>query len=256
MKDLVKSLALIPILALPPSSASADPLPSGTTFQSTAIRAQQADEGANPGMLWVEAGAKLWGRTEGSAGKSCAACHGPAEQSMKGVAFRYPAVEPTTGHLLNLETRINLCRTKNQKAAPLAYESGELLGLAAFAARQSLGLPIGVRIDGAAAPFYEQGKAFFYRRRGQLNLSCAQCHVDNAGRKLRADTISHGLGNGYPTYRLEWQTVGSLHRRFRACLFGVRAVQYDFGAPDYLDLELYLASRAEGIAIETPAIRP
>ncbi len=239
-------------LAVP---SDAKPLPSGTTFLSDNLKAQQADEAANPGMLWVSEGAQLWEQPAGGANKSCASCHGKAEASMKGVATRYPAVNDETGKLLNLEGRINLCRTENQKAEPYAYELDELLSLTAFVARQSLGMPMNVNVTGKAAPFYEAGKAFFHQRQGQLNLSCAQCHVDNAGRRLRGDTISHALPNGYPAYRLEWQSLGSLHRRLRSCSFGVRAIQFDYGSQEYLNLELYLAKRAEGVAIETPAIR-
>ncbi|KZD09710.1 sulfur oxidation c-type cytochrome SoxA [Oceanibaculum pacificum] len=238
-----------------PLPTHADPLPSGTGFLSEDLQARQADEAANPGMLWVDEGARLWQSPQGATGASCASCHGDATTSMRGIATRYPAVDATSGALLNLEDRINLCRTRHQKAEPYPYESDPLLGLTAYVARQSLGLPMDVETGGAAAPFYAAGEAFFHRRQGQLNLSCAQCHDDNAGRSLRGDTISHGLGNGYPAYRLEWQSLGSLQRRLRSCSFGVRAVQFDYGSPDYLALELYLAKRAQGVAIETPAIR-
>jgi sulfur-oxidizing protein SoxA len=238
-----------------PLGTHADPLPSGTTFLTDNLKAQQADEAANPGMLWVSEGARIWDLPQGAAGKSCASCHGKAEESMKGVAARYPAVDAKTGRLLNLEARINLCQAEKQNAAAYAYESEEMLSITAFVARQSLGMPMHVDVSGAAAPFYEAGKAFFYQRQGQLNLSCANCHEKNAGRTLRGDTISYGLGNGYPAYRLEWQAVGSLHRRLRACSLGVRAVQFGYGSPEYVDLELYLAKRAEGVPIETPAIR-
>lgn len=240
--------------ALLAAGARAEPLPSGTSFLSDRLKAQQADEAANPGMLWVGEGETLWRTAAGTSDRSCASCHGPAE-SMTGVAARYPAVDDATGELLNLEGRINRCRTVHQGAEPLAYESDALLSLTAFVARQSLGLPVSVASDGAAAPYYRAGEALFHRRQGQLNLSCANCHVDHAGRALRGDTISHGLGNGYPAYRLEWQSLGSLHRRLRSCSFGVRAVQFAPGSPEYLSLELYLAKRAEGVAIETPAIR-
>lgn len=241
--------------ALLPAVALAEPLPSGTSFLSDDLRARQADEAANPGMLWVDEGARLWDSPQGRAGRACAGCHGAAADSMRGVAARYPAVDAEGGDLLNLEGRINRCRTRHQRAEPHPYESDALLGLTAFVARQSLGMPVGVETGGAAAPHFEAGKAFFHRRQGQLNLSCAQCHDDNAGRPLRGDTISHGLGNGYPAYRLEWQSLGSLQRRLRSCSFGVRAVQFDYGSPEYLSLELYLAARAGGVAIETPAIR-
>jgi sulfur-oxidizing protein SoxA len=237
------------------SPAQAEPLPSGTSFLTDTLKAQQADEAANPGMLWVSEGALLWEQKDGQAAKSCADCHGAAEQSMKGVATRYPAVHAETGKLLNLEARINLCRRKHQKSEAYTYESEGLLSLTAFIARQSLGMQINVETSAAAAPYYEAGKTFYNLRQGQLNLSCAQCHVERPGRTLRGDTISHGLGNGYPAYRLEWQSLGSLHRRLRSCSFGVRAIQFDAGSPEYVNLELYLAKHAEGVPIETPSIR-
>ncbi|MEQ8818596.1 MAG: sulfur oxidation c-type cytochrome SoxA [Thalassobaculum sp.] len=236
-------------------ATAAEPLPSGTSYLSEGLRTQQLDEAANPGMLWVGEGARLWELPQGPAGRSCTSCHGAAADAMRGVATRYPAVDAPSGDLLNLEGRINRCRTRHQEAEAFAYESDELLGLTAFVARQSLGMPVRVETGGAAAPHYDAGRAFFHRRQGQLNLSCAHCHVDNAGRPLRGDTISHGLANGYPAYRLEWQALGSLHRRLRSCSFGVRAVQHGYGSPQYLALELYLAARAEGVPVETPAIR-
>ena len=235
--------------------AYAEPLPSGTRFLSDDLKSRQTDEATNPGMLWVDEGARLWETPQAATGMACSSCHGEAATSMRGVGARYPAVDAESGDLLSLEGRINLCRSQHQEAEPYPYESDPLLGLTAFVSRQSLGMPIQVKTDGAAAPFYEAGEAFFHRRQGQLNLSCAQCHDDNAGQSLRGDTISHGLGNGYPAYRLEWQSLGSLQRRLRSCSFGVRAVQFEYGSPDYLALELYLAKRAEGVAIETPAIR-
>ena len=236
-------------------AAPADPLPSGTSFLSDELRTLEADAASNPGMLWVDEGERLWSTRAGAANRSCADCHGAAESAMRGVAARYPAVDAARGDLLNLEGRINRCRTTHQRAEPLAYETDALLGLTAFVARQSLGLPMQVETGGAAAPFYAAGEAAFQRRQGQLNLSCAQCHRDNAGRSLRGDVISYGLGAGYPAYRLEWQTLGSLHRRLRSCAFGVRANQRDYGSAEYLALELYLAARAEGVAIQAPAIR-
>jgi sulfur-oxidizing protein SoxA len=228
---------------------------SGTRFLSPELKAQQLDEGANPGMLWVAEGARLWSEVAGVAQSRCTDCHGDANVSMRGIAARYPSFDADTGTLLNLEARINRCRTQHQGAESLPYESDPLLALTAFVARQSLGLRVQVAIDGPAAPFYAAGSAFYHRRQGQLNLSCAQCHDDNSGRRLRGDTISDGVATGYPVYRLEWQSLGSLHRRLRACSLGVRARQFDYGSIEYLGLELFLAKRAEGLPIETPAIR-
>lgn len=215
----------------------------------------QGDEARNPGMLWVETGGALWTAAPGGGnGKSCASCHGEATQSMKGVAAKYPQVH-ANGKLLNIEARINLCRSERQGAAPLAYESNELLGLTAYLTYQSRGMARSLSIDGPARPHFEMGKAFFETKQGQLDLACTQCHDDLTGRNLRGDKISQGQTSGWPAYRLEWQTMGSLHRRLRACSLGVRAEQLPAGSPEYTALELYLAWRGEGLAIESPGVR-
>jgi L-cysteine S-thiosulfotransferase len=229
---------------------------SGYDFMAPETRAMQDDDTANPAMLWVLDGEALWQRKEGSTGKSCADCHGDALTSMKGVAARYPAFNATDAHPIDLGERINICRTEQQRATPLAFESKELLALAAYIGQQSRGMPIEIADDARMRPFLQAGQDMFTGRQGQLNLSCAQCHDDNWGQKLAGGAIPQGHPTGYPLYRLEWQTLGSLQRRLRNCLFGMRAVAYPYGAPEYVNLELYLMWRARGMRVETPAVRP
>ncbi len=236
---------------IPPSERK-----SGYDFMSRETRAMQDDDTANPGMLWVLDGEALWNRKAGTADKSCADCHGDAATGMKGVAARYPAFNPERGRPVNLEQRINLCRADRQKATPLQYESKDLLALTAYVGRQSRGMPIDIAADDRTKPFLDAGRDMFTRRQGQLNLSCAQCHDDNWGQKLAGAPVPQGHANGYPLYRLEWQALGSLQRRLRNCLFGMRAETPALGAPEYVDLELYLMWRARGMPVETPAVRP
>jgi sulfur-oxidizing protein SoxA len=231
------------------------PLKSGLEFTSPDVRALQQDDFGNPGMLWVTRGEKLWQEAAGASGKSCASCHGDAASSMRGVAARYPLIDKTTNTLLNLEGRIQQCREQRQQAPALRYESDDLLGLTAFVAHQSRGMPIQVTIDEANRAHFDAGRAMYYRRVGQLNLACANCHQQNWDRKLGAEPVTQGHGNAYPIYRLEWQTMGSMHRRFRSCLFGVRAEMPPEGAPEFIDLELFLAWRASGLPVETPGVR-
>ncbi|MGF1526735.1 MAG: sulfur oxidation c-type cytochrome SoxA [Candidatus Competibacterales bacterium] len=228
---------------------------SGYAFLSPETQALQDDPWANPGLLWVDQGAELWRQAPGSGAKACSACHGDDGQDLVGAATRYPAFDDTQNALLNLEQRINSCRQHRQGLEPLAYESDALLSLTTFVANLSAGLSVNVTIDGPARPHFEAGRDYFYRRRGQLNLACHQCHDSAYGRMLRGDRISQGHGNGFPTYRLEWQTVGSLHRRLRACDLGVRAEPFGYGSAEYVNLELFLAWRARGLPIETPAVR-
>ena len=230
-------------------------LRSGIAFAGADVRAMQADDDANPGLLWVERGEKLWSAPAGAAGRSCASCHGEARASMRGVATRYPLHDAATGTLFDVEARIDDCRTRRQRASPLPRESDDLLSLAAYVAFQSRGLPLAVRIDGPARAAFERGRAFFRQRHGQMNLACTQCHDQAWGKRLLAETMSQGHGNAFPAYRLEWQNLGSLQRRIRACLFGIRAEMPPAGAAELTDLELYLAWRAEGLPIEAPGVR-
>ena len=227
---------------------------SGTEFQSENTRKLQADDFSNPGSLWIERGEQLWSTVDGKAQKSCASCHGSA-QAMKGVATRYPAFDKAQGRVLDLEARINSCRVNRQGASAFSAESDELLGMTAYVALQSRGMPLAVSIDGGAHPTFESGRSLYYQRIGQLNLACNQCHEQSWDRSLLNQPITQGHGNGYPAYRLDWQKMGSLQRRLRACFYGVRAELPPFGADELIALELFLAWRGEGLKIETPAVR-
>ena len=229
---------------------------SGYNDMGPALQKMQDDDSENPGMLWVLEGEALWARPAGAAGKSCADCHGATAASMKGVAARYPAISPPSDAPVDLEGRINLCRTENQKAEALAPESRELLALTAFLARHSRDIAIAPPDDARLAPWTDKGEALFTQRQGQLNLSCAQCHDDNAGKRLAAAPIPQSHPTGYPVYRLEWQELGSLKRRLRNCLIGMRAEPYAYDAPEYVELELYLMKRAAGMKLDAPGVRP
>jgi sulfur-oxidizing protein SoxA len=229
---------------------------SGYELMGRDVRAMQDDDTANPGMLWVLEGETLWRQKTGAGGRACADCHQDAASSMNGVAARYPVFDAARRRPITLEQRINVCRVERQRAAELAYESRELLALAAYVARQSRGVPIAVASDARTQPFLDAGRAIYERRQGQLNLSCSQCHDANWGRQLAGNLIPQAHPTGYPLYRLEWQTLGSLERRLRGCLTGIRAEPYPYGAPELVDLELYLMWRARGMPMDAPAVRP
>lgn len=234
--------------------AAAD-LKSGLAFSSAELREQQADAILNPGMLAVDQGSRAWRQAPASGQPSCLSCHGDAAQSMRGLAARLPKPSADGKRLENLHTLVNRCRAERQRQPALEYESPPLLGLVSYLAHQSRGLPIKVDVQGAAQPFFEHGQRLYTQRIGQMNLACSHCHDQNWGRRLLNEPISQGHGNAYPIYRLEWQAMGSLHRRFRSCQFGVRAQLQPQGNDDFMALELYLAWRAEGLKVETPGVR-
>jgi L-cysteine S-thiosulfotransferase len=223
---------------------------------SPATKAMQDDDTSNPATLSVLDGEALWKQKMGRADKACADCHGDAAASMRGVSARYPAFSPTKGRPIDIEQRINFCRTEQQKTEPLAYESRDLLALSTYLGQQSRRMPIAISEDEKTKAFIEAGRKLYSARQGQLNLSCQTCHDDNAGQKLAGVPLVQGHPTGYPLYRLEWQSVGSLQRRLRNCLIGMRAEPYPYGAQEYVALELYLMWRARGMTVETPAVRP
>jgi sulfur-oxidizing protein SoxA len=175
---------------------------------------------------------------------------------MKGVAARYPEFHETSSKPVDPQDRINLCRQQEQKSPPFKPESRELLSLSTYVALQSRGEPVSPDRDPRLDPFRARGKALWRQRLGQLNFSCAQCHDDNWSKRLGSAPIPQAHANGYPVYRLEWQSMGSLQRRFRNCMSGVRAEPFAYGADEFIALELFLMSRAAGMPMETPGVRP
>ncbi len=238
--------------ASPPVAA---PQRSGFEDMSPATQAMQRDDTANPAMLWVQDGQQLWTRAAGPQSRSCASCHGEP-QRLRGVASRYPAFDDTLRRPVNLGHRINLCRERHQGQAPWPAEHQDLLALEALVGLQSRGMPVAPPNDARLQAFRERGAALYAQRIGQLQLSCAQCHDERAGGRLAGTPIPQGQANGYPLYRLEWQALGSLGRRLRNCMTGVRAEPVPYFGTEMVELELHLAARAMGMAVETPAVRP
>ena len=247
---------LLFVMAVASCARADDARRSGFDFMSPGTQAMQRDDMQNPGMLWVQDGEALWNAKAGASDKSCASCHGDAATSMRGVAARYPAFDAPQGVPLTLGQRIDTCRQKHQRGTALLPESRALLSLEAYVALQSRGMPIAPPDDPRLEAFRERGRQWFEKRIGQLNFSCAKCHADNAGQRLGGSVIPPAHPTGYPIYRLEWQGMGSLQRRLRGCMSGVRAEPYPWGSIEMTELELYLAQRAAGMRIETPAVRP
>ena len=228
---------------------------SGYYYASPEIRQMQDADADNPAMALYNKGEALWKKVEGRAKKSCASCHGNATKSMKGAATRFPAYLPLTKKPLAIEGRINLCRQKFMQARAYPPESEAMLALSIYVRRQSYGQAINIPGDGPLKPFVEKGRTYFTSRRGQLDIACAQCHDKYAGKLYRSEKISQGHPNGFPAYRKSWKKTGSLLRQVNQCLARMRAGPLKPGSDSFVNLELYLAWRANGLQIETPAVR-
>lgn len=231
-----------------------DEVISGWHFRGTETRAMQADDFDNPGMIFVEQAEEVWNTVDGSEGKSCASCHEGSE-SMAGVRPVYPKYNEAAGEVRTLEMQINDCRENRMGAETWKYTGGDMVNMTALISSVSRGMPVNVAIDGPAQSTWEAGKELYYTRTGQLELACANCHEDNYGNMIRADHLSQGQINGFPVYRLKNTKLNAAHARFKGCIRDTRAETYSPGSPEFIALELYVASRGNGLSVEGPSIR-
>ena len=220
-----------------------DALRPGTDYVSASLRAQQKDDDLNPGMLWVDQGRAIFER-------DCAKCHA----APRGLTVKLPKLTDN-GTVVTLERAINTCQTTRVKQTAYAYESQPLLALTTFLAFSSRGMTHTLSSNVTQSLAWVRAQAEYTRIQGKLDFSCRSCHDQLYGKRIRTQTISQGHGVGFPAYRVEWQTLGSLNRRLRACLFGMETTVPDASDPILADLELYLAWRAQGLPLEAPAVR-
>jgi sulfur-oxidizing protein SoxA len=231
-----------------------DTIMSGWHFREDDTQSMQMDTFDNPGMIAVDQATDAWNTVEGTAEKSCATCHeGP--ESMEGVRAVYPKWNADAGEMRTLAMQVNDCRTNQMGAEAYKYEGAQMTAMEALISVQSRGMPVNVAIDGPAAEYYEKGKEIYYTRYGQLELSCANCHEDNYGNYIRADHLSQGQINGFPTYRLKNAGLVQTHNRFRGCIRDTRAETFAVGSPEFVALEVYVASRGNGLSVEGPSVR-
>ena len=228
---------------------------SGWLFRDAATRDMQMDDFESPATIAVEAGAELWETADGTAGQSCMDCHGEASEGMAGVRARMPHVNGE-GVLWSMEDYVNNCRTNRMGAEAWRWSGAEMKAMTSFISMQSRGMSVAVQIDGPAAPYWEQGRDLYYTRFGQLEQSCANCHEESYGLYIRADHLSQGQINGFPTYRLKDAGMVSIHQRFRGCIRDTRAETFAEGSDEFRALELYVASRGMGLSVEGVSVRP
>ncbi|MGM0584186.1 MAG: sulfur oxidation c-type cytochrome SoxA [Pseudomonadota bacterium] len=234
------------------------PLPvirSGWTFRTSETQQVQTDDFMNSAMIFIDQARDQWETVEGSEGKSCASCHGDVEESMEGLRAGMPKYNEKAGSLYTLEDYINECRTERMGAEAWKWDKPTMNAMKALIGLQSRGMPVDVDIDGPAREWWERGKEMYYTRYGQLELSCANCHEQNYDNYIRADHLSQGQINGFPTYRLKNTRLNSIQGRFKGCIRDTRAETFSPGSDEFRALQLYVAWRGEGLDVETPAVR-
>ena len=201
----------------------------------------------------IEAGEGMW-NTPFANGKTYGSCFGDEPAQRK----NFPYWDAGRKMVVTLPLAINECRERNGEK-PLKYNKGKIADLLAYMSYESRGQKINVRVpdDPEAVAAYNEGKEFYFARRGQLNFSCASCHFESGGMHIRSELLSPALGHasGFPVYRSKWGELGTLHRRFGGCNRQVRAASFKPQSKEYRNLEYFLTHMSNGIEYNGPSAR-
>lgn len=249
-----EEIEIVTETAAPDYLENLDTIYSGWRFRADETQALEMDDFENPGIAGVENAMANWEEVQGTEGKSCSTCHDDAE-SMVGVRATYPKWNEEAGELRTMQMQFNDCRVNRMGAEAWKYDSGKAVDMEALMAFVSRGMPMNVAIDGPAHDMWEKGKEMYYTRTGLLELSCANCHEQSYGLMIRADHLSQGQTNAFPTYRLKNTKLNSTHSRFKGCVRDTMAETYSPGSDEFVALELYVASRGNGLSVEGPSVR-
>lgn len=206
-----------------------------------------------PYELAVDEGKELWAKKFGN-GKTYADCF---KQDLADIRVAYPYHDEDKDDIMTLEGAINSCRKDNDEK-PLKWKKGKLAKLSAYIAFEGRGKKIDVKVEtDKAKAWYEEGKTFFYAKRGQLNMACADCHVYYSGNMIRGDLLSPTLGHTshFPVYRSKWGSLGTLHRRYGGCNKQVRAKPFKAQSRQYKALEYFEAYMSNGLELNGPGSR-
>lgn len=228
---------------------------SGSDYLSRPTLEMQQDDFSNPGMVMVEYGEELFHRADDD-GQSCASCHGVGGEWLDTERIaQYPRYSDLLERPATLQDQINICWEGQMDNFYMIYDCKEMKGLEVYLRYLARGETINVKTDGPIAPFYREGQKLYNQRFGQLEMSCYHCHDQHRGARLRGRLLNQGQSNGFPVYRLSTNRLTSLHLRFSECMASFRAQPFQPGSEEYINLELYVTARGNGLKIETPAVR-
>lgn len=218
------------------------------------LKQMQDDDFANPGMMTVDRGRELF-QKPGFNGKSCASCHGDEGEKLDPARIaNYPVYDPEDGPV-TLQMQINQCYADREEEFPMLYDAGELIALETFVRYLARGEKVNVDISGPMRRHYEAGKEIFHTRIGQRDMACVHCHEYYAGQHLRGQVLNQAQVNGFPIYRVTDGQIMSLHEKYIGCYGTLRAMPYQPGSEEYINLEVYMSARGNGLPIETPGVR-
>ena len=241
------------LLAILTTDICAEPV-SGYEYIKPETQVMQDDDFANPGLLSVDRGEELFNKKY-EKGKACADCHGAeGDRFNKKRLASYPMYKNRTEEIITLQKKIKNCQSTITDK-PLQTDHPDLIALETFVRNRAHGEKVNVKTDGPVAELLKEGEKLFTTRYGLIDMSCQHCHGFYPGQMIRGQKISQGQANGFPAYRLATGEMANLHLRIQQCMTLLRAEPFETDSKEINLLGLYLMSRSNGLAIETPAVR-
>ena len=244
------------MLIIPATAALAGGAKSGYEYIKAETRATQDDDFANPGLLTVDRGQRLFNIKQDGADRACADCHSEDGEKLnvKNIA-RYPVYREDSAEVVTLQKKISRCRNDNTSSKALPTDHPDLVALETFVRNLAIGEAVNVQTDGPVTELLKQGETLYKTRYGLIDMACYHCHEVYPGQMIRGQKISQGQGNGFPAYRLGTGKITSLYQRIQQCLATMRAEPFDADSDEIKLMGLYIMSRSNGLRIETPAVR-
>lgn len=171
----------------------------------------------------------------------------------------YPKYDDKSHQVITLTQAINDCLI-NYGEKKLNPKKGKLADIEAYFAAKAAEeeKTINVKINSAeAAAAYERGKKYYYSQRGYLKLSCANCHVQGAGKRVRREYLSPLLGatTHFPVYRLKWNGLGTIERRLSGCIKDTGQQPPKPTSQDMKELIFFMYYMSNGMKFDGPDVR-
>ncbi|EDN69619.1 sulfur/thiosulfate oxidation proteins SoxXA [Beggiatoa sp. PS] len=211
----------------------------------------------NTAMFSLDLGEELF-EMQGPNGKSCQDCH---EAALKTQFTTWAATMPKFETRLNQVIGIEEFITRHARAttgAEYPSQSEENLGLAIYLRYLANGQPINIdQSDVNTQAAIKRGNALTQRKMGQLNFACMDCHGLLANRWIRGQYLvsMSSIYDHFPTYRTSRGEIWDIRKRFQWCNVSIRANELPPNAPEYGDIEIYLATINQGQKLSVPGIR-
>lgn len=228
----------------------------------------------NPGELWIDQGKEIFYKKSGPKKASLEQCDfGMGPGKLEGAAARLPRYFADTDRVEDLESRLLTCMTTLQgfdrnELAKKAISSprsrgSDIEALALFVTSKSNGMKVNVSLSHQKEyDTYKAGEYLFFRRSGQTDFGCVQCHGE-ANKRIRLQDLLHmtskagaqEVASTWPAYRGAHYVVRTMQWRLNDCVWQMRLPDLKYGTDYAIALTMYLNRQGNDAVMQVPGFK-